>query len=137
MAQRIITKDGWLIIPGGSALPRLTATDILGRALNATMEYNQGGQKQMDIATGLQEPETLLDLINAVTDLREIQYRLRIEAQAINIHAPLSVVYEEGQYNINPRDPQIDKLERMVKGLRQSAADIVDYIEDELRVKAA
>lgn len=111
----------------------MNASDVLGRALNATMEYNQVGQRQMDIATGLEKPDSILDLNTAVRDLRELQYQLRIEAQALDIHLPLNAVYEPGMYSDQPESHERPKLERMVNGLRQATADMVDAIEAGLR----
>lgn len=46
-----------------------------------------------------------------------------------------AALYEEGMYNIDPHTPHVDKLERMVKGLQQSTADMVDGIEAPLKLR--
>lgn len=126
--KRIITDQGWLFIPS-PGVRKMNATDVLSRALNATMQYNQIDLRQISIACGLENPESILDLNQAVKDLREIQYQLRLEAQALNIHLPMNHVYEEGMYADQPERHERPKLERMVTGLRQATADMVDEIE--------
>jgi hypothetical protein len=133
MAQRIITPQGWLFIPG--VYKMLTATDVLGRAIDKAAEFTGMDRHRSNIAMTLESPNSVLDFINAVKDLREIQYQLRIEAQALDIHLPMSHIYEEGMYNIDPHTPQVNKLERMVKGLQQSTADMVDGIEAPLKLR--
>lgn len=122
----------WTFVPSPETL-KMNATDVLGRALDATMQYNNANQRRINVATGLEPVESVQDLNQGVMDLREIQYQLRVEAQAMGIHLPMNTVYEPGMYSDAPESHEVPKLERMVAGLRQATADMVDTIESALK----
>lgn len=127
-----ITDEGWLFIPGVYKMQ--TATDVLNRAINKTIEVNGMYQRRIEIATTLREPDSVNDLNTAVRDLRELGYQFRIEAQAAGILLGMSNIYEGGQFNLKPENCHVDKLKLMVKGLQQSLADMVDDTEAAFKV---
>jgi hypothetical protein len=132
MAQRIITPQGWLFIPG--VYKMLTATDVLNRALVEAAEFQGMDQNRIDIATGLSKPLSVSDFNKAVYDLRQLQHEFRIEAQSHGILLPMSHIYEEGQFNVQPENCHTDKLKLLVTGLQRSLADMVDTTEAVLKL---